>query len=151
MGQTDDILIVKAQSAAERAACFAVREEVFIKGQNVPREREQDGLDDEALHFLASYKGQPVGTARVRFKDNGEKAKIERVAVLSSVRGQRIGEKLMRYIEADSDISTKPIIILEAQSYIVPFYERLGYKASGEEFMDANIPHRFMSKSKARS
>jgi predicted GNAT family N-acyltransferase len=26
----------------------------------------------------------------------------------------------------------------------VPFYERLGFRAQGEEFLDAGIPHRYM-------
>jgi predicted GNAT family N-acyltransferase len=150
MGQTDDILIVKAQTPAEREACFAIREEVFIKGQNVPVERERDGLDDEALHFLATNKGKPVGTARVRFKDEVT-AKVERVAVVESARGLKIGKKLMQFIEMDDAVKSRPKIILQAQSYIVPFYESLGYEAYGDELMDVGIPHRNMSKQKVQS
>ncbi|MFY9286894.1 MAG: GNAT family N-acetyltransferase [Alphaproteobacteria bacterium] len=145
MGQTGDIFIAVAQSPEEREACYAIRKTVFIEGQKVPKERERDGLDDEAVHFLALYEGKPVGTLRVRFKDDAT-AKIERLAVLEAMRGKRIGEALMRFAEADPAISQKQKIILQSQSYIVPFYERLGYKASGEEFLDVGIPHRLMTK-----
>ena len=37
-------------------------------------------------------------------------------------------------------------IILNAQSYAVPFYEKLGYVITSPEFMDADIPHRAMEK-----
>ncbi len=35
---------------------------------------------------------------------------------------------------------------LHAQSYAVPFYEKLGYTVTSPEFMDAGIPHRAMEK-----
>lgn len=146
MGPTEDISIVKARSPDEREACFAIRNEVFVVEQKVPHERDRDGLDDAALHFLARRGREPVGTARVRFKDNGATAKIERVAIRKPARGLRLGAALMRFIEADDDIGQAARLILEAQTYIIPFYERLGYKASGDEFMDAGIPHRLMSK-----
>ena len=37
-------------------------------------------------------------------------------------------------------------ITLEAQCYTIPFYEKLGYTAHGEVFLDANIKHRHMSR-----
>ncbi len=35
-------------------------------------------------------------------------------------------------------------VYLGAQTHAVPFYERLGYAAFGEEFDDAGLPHRHM-------
>jgi predicted GNAT family N-acyltransferase len=34
--------------------------------------------------------------------------------------------------------------VLHAQTYVISFYERLGYTAEGEVFYEANIPHRKM-------
>ena len=36
--------------------------------------------------------------------------------------------------------------LLRSQAHYFPFYERLGYTAYGDEYLDCNIPHRFMSK-----
>ena len=36
--------------------------------------------------------------------------------------------------------------ILAAQTHAIGFYEALGYVPFGDEFMDAGIPHRNMSK-----
>ena len=37
-------------------------------------------------------------------------------------------------------------IVLNTQSYAIPFYEKIGYVITSPEFMDADIPHRTMEK-----
>ena len=44
----------------------AVRNEVFIQEQGVPKDVEWDGQDEDAIHFLAlNQAGQAVGCARL--------------------------------------------------------------------------------------
>jgi ElaA protein len=150
MSRTDAIFVARAKTPKEKEACFAIRHEVYIEEQKVLPEEDRDGQDDLALHFLASCENKPVGTARVRFKDGGKTAKIERLAVCRAARGKGFGETIMRAIETDNDVKKASLFVLEAQSYLVPFYERLGYQTSGAEFMDVRIPHRFMSKENRR-
>lgn len=114
-----------------------------MREQNVPIEEERDEFDAAALHFLALRNGMGIGTARVVLKDNGATAKIGRVAVLRSARGLGVGAALIRHIEGSVDAATYS---LDAQTHALPFYERLGYSAHGEEFMEAGIPHFHMSK-----
>jgi predicted GNAT family N-acyltransferase len=146
MSRTDPIFVARARTPEEREACFAIRREVFVEEQQVLPEEDRDGLDDKALHFLASLDRKPAGTARVRFRDEGTTARIERLAVRKEARGCGIGEAVMKAVEADGEVGSASRFVLAAQTYIVPFYERLGYKAEGEEFMDARIPHRLMTK-----
>ena len=134
--------------------CLALRREVFVSGQGVPLEREIDGLDHEAEHFLALEEkgggrttGRPVGTARLRIVDG--RAKIERVAVEAPSRGRRIGRRLMEAVEARALAVGAREAILNAQLDVVPFYLGLGYHAEGDVFEDAGIPHRAMRKSLA--
>jgi predicted GNAT family N-acyltransferase len=125
------------------AACFAIRLTVFVDEQKVPLEEERDEHDPTALHFLALLEGEPAGTARVLIKDAGRLAKITRVAVLASARGTGVGAALMRHIHAAVPAAS---FTLDAQLRALPFYERLGYRAEGPEFMEAGIPHRRMVK-----
>ena len=37
-------------------------------------------------------------------------------------------------------------VVLGAQTQAIPFYEKLGYKVFGPEYLDAGIPHRDMKK-----
>ena len=109
-------------------------------------EYEIDHDDDEALHFLALHEKRPVGTARVVLKDEGQIAKIGRMAVVCEMRGKGFGAAIMQAIEADPDVQRTNRLVLEAQTHAIPFYEKLGYVAAGDVYLDCNIPHRFMSK-----
>lgn len=142
----------------ELEAVFAVRMKVFVEEQKVPPEEELDSYDDAALHFLIgaqrlAVEGQItekfmiVGTARLIDKEMGT-GKIGRVAVLKEYRGKGLGAKLMRCIEGEASRRGFRRLILEAQVSAIPFYEKLGYVAEGEVFLDANIEHRLMSKEK---
>jgi len=132
-----------AFTAPEFAHCFELRLAVFVQEQNVPLEEERDEHDPAALHFLASEHGVALGTARVVLKNAGAAAKIGRVAVAKTARGRGIGAALMRHIETAVPARE---FLLDAQTHALRFYERLGYRAEGEAFMEAGIPHRHMRK-----
>lgn len=117
-----------------------IRKTVFIEGQNVPVERERDGLDAEADHYVGYGNGQPVATARVRHIEEGT-AKIERVAVLPGYQGKHYGLDLMQHILDHLRAQDIEKAVLEAQTYAQAFYEKLGFTATGDIFEDANIPH----------
>jgi predicted GNAT family N-acyltransferase len=127
-------------------ACFQIRDEVFVIEQNVPVTRERDEHDSTAIHFLVLDDGKPVGTARVVLTDKAATAKIGRVAVIASMRGNGIGKILMKAIEENLRLRHVTRFALDAQTHALQFYERLGYDAYGDEFMDAGIPHRHMTK-----
>lgn len=53
---------------ADRAACFAVRTEVFVIEQSVPESIEYDAYDAVAVHVLAEGPdGTPLGTGRLLY------------------------------------------------------------------------------------
>lgn len=132
---------VFTDAAFER--CIEIRLEVFVAEQNVPLEEERDEYDATALHFLATEDGAALATARVILKNNNATAKIGRVAVRKPARGRGIGAALIRHIEKEVPATE---YLLDAQSHALAFYERLGYAAYGDEFMDAGIPHFHMRK-----
>lgn len=137
--------VSRITAEADFEAALALRREVFIEEQDVPEDLEIDGRDEEATHFLARADGDPVGTARLR--DYGEGvAKVERVAVRESHRGEGWGERIMSAVETYARDAGYDRIRLAAQVPVVGFYERLGHEVVSEEFMDAGIPHRSMEK-----
>ena len=125
------------------AACRALRRTVFIEEQGVSEANEVDEFDGEALHLLATQDGRPVGTARLLPK--GETLKIGRVCVLSEMRGQGLGASLiLKALEVGRESGGFKKALLGSQSHAVPFYERLGFTAFGQEYDDAGLPHRDM-------
>ncbi|GDX39925.1 acetyltransferase [Armatimonadota bacterium] len=138
------------QTAEERSAVFALRMLVFVEEQRVPIEEELDAYDITATHFLIRKAPAPentedgvVGTARLIDKGHGT-GKIGRVAMHIEHRGVGAGAKLMLYIEEFARLEGYTELLLEAQTYAIGFYEKLGYVAEGDIFMDCDIPHRLM-------
>ncbi|WP_311062907.1 GNAT family N-acetyltransferase [Halomonas sp. DWK9] len=121
------------------AAASQIRRVVFIDEQHVPQEEEWDGRDADCLHFVALLNDEPVGTARLL--PDGH---IGRVAVLRSARGTGIGYQLMEATIEAARSAGHTHAALSAQLHALAFYERLGFVAHGEVFMDAGIPHREM-------
>ena len=120
--------------------CMAIRSNVFIEEQQVAPSEEQDGKDNDARHFAAMQGDEVVGTCRVRLL--GSAAKIERVAVVKECRNRGIGAILMRYVLQElKSLTDVRLFKLSSQAHAVPFYERLGFRAHGPEYMDAGIPH----------
>ncbi|GAA4784290.1 GNAT family N-acetyltransferase [Streptomyces sanyensis] len=145
-----------AAGPADRAACFAVRREVFVTEQRVPEEIEYDAHDAEdaaTVHVLAvRADGTPLGTGRLLHgpaaasrtgADPGVGA-LGRLAVTRSARGLGVGAALVRAVEDAARALGLAAVDLHAQTHALGFYERLGYRAYGAEFPDAGIPHRSM-------
>jgi len=130
-------------TAAEMEAARRVRRLVFIEEQAVPEDLEWDELDAAARHYGLCVAGEVVGTARLVLKAGGV-GKIGRVAVLREFRGAGGGAALMRHVMVEARALGCGELVLDAQVPVIPFYERLGFAAEGEEFMDAGIPHRRM-------
>ena len=115
----------------------AIRHEVFVIGQNCPEEMEWE-FEEESTHFLIFYNEKAVATARHRKTEKG--FKLERFAVLNSERGKGFGNIVLKAILNDlSDY--KGEIYMHAQTEVIPFYEKMGFKKSGEEFEEAGIMH----------
>ncbi|MBA1444036.1 MAG: GNAT family N-acetyltransferase [Chromatiales bacterium] len=120
-----------------------VREIVFVHEQHVPPTLEWDGLDEDALHLLAVEPGtgEPIGTSRLL-----RTGQIGRMAVIRSWRGRGVGKALLQKLLVIADQNSYPGLFLNAQSTALSFYAQHGFVAEGDEFMDAGIPHRRMTK-----
>ncbi len=135
--------ITVTQTPAEREACYDIRKAVFVQEQAVPLELEIDKYDDVATHFLLrDAEGTPLATARLL--DKHGLAKIGRVAVMQEARGRGLGLRLMQFVVDEAQKRGFTEAVLDSQTYAIPFYERLGFTAEGEEFDDAEIPHFLM-------
>ena len=137
--------VILAQTPAERDACYDIRKAVFVQEQAVPLELELDEYDDSAVHFLLRDEVQtPLATARLL--DKHGLAKIGRVAVLKEARGRGLGLGLMQFVLEEARRRGFTEAVLDSQTYAIPFYERLGFTAEGDEFDDAGIPHFLMQR-----
>ena len=133
-----------ARDAEEVRAALALRLEVFVVEQSVPVEEEVDEHDDTALHLVAVEDGRVVATARVVME--GDTAKLGRVAVATPARRRGIAGRLIAASEAHARARGATRVARAAQTGALPLYEKAGYTAYGERFMDANLEHLMMEK-----
>jgi len=130
------IKVEKIEDPKLESIAFAIRRQVFVEEQNVSQERES--MDDaEAIHYLATVNGLPAGAARYRIMEKG--AKIERIAVLSSYRGKKVGEAILKKILGD--LKSEKNIYLYAQVNASAFYIKNGFELTQNFFLDAGIEH----------
>jgi predicted GNAT family N-acyltransferase len=120
-------------------AAFNLRRDVFIGEQNVPLDEEFDADDLTAHHLVAIRDGEVCGTLRVIY--TAEYVKIGRVAVGRPWRGLGIASALMARAMEDHAHARQNRFHLAAQKDKLPLYERFGFKAYGDEFLDVDIPH----------
>lgn len=139
------IIINRCSSEEKFASAKSVRRQVFVVEQGI-NEAIEGSDDNKCDHFVAYLNNEPVGAARINYPENGV-AKIERMAVLSKVRGAGIGSKLLNsmieYLESKKDIVD---IILDAQSHAKGFYKKFGFDQDGEMFEEVGLPHIKMRK-----
>lgn len=136
---------VQTITTKDKKDVFAIRTKVFVEEQHVPIDLELDEYEQEAVHFLASVDDEPAGVARMRWIDD-RTAKAERVAVLIPFRGCGVGRELMLALEKYAKFEQATSVKLHAQLTAQSFYERLGYEAFGDNFLDAGIEHIAMRK-----
>jgi predicted GNAT family N-acyltransferase len=122
------------------AALAEIRRRVFIEEQSVPEALEWDGLDEGAMHVLASDgANRAIGCARML-----PQGKIGRMAVLPEWRGSGVGRAMLETLIALARAQELSEVSLSAQTHAIPFYEQAGFRICSEIYDDAGIPHRDM-------
>ena len=135
------IIILETDYSDHREIIKLIRNEVFVKGQNVPESIEIDGKDDDCKHVILIVDGMPAGTGRIE-KDGH----IGRVAVLEEFRGNNYGTGIMEKLEETALKEGLDQVYLNSQKHAIQFYKKLGYRTVGEYFTEAGILHKKMIK-----
>ncbi|MEZ4796996.1 MAG: GNAT family N-acetyltransferase [Flavobacteriaceae bacterium] len=124
-----------------------LRVEIFCVEQNCVYQ-DLDGKDEKALHVIGKKDNKIIAYTRV-FKpgDYFKEASIGRVVVRKEERQHKYGYDIMEAsLQAVSDNFQVTTIKLSAQTYLRKFYNNLGFKEIGEEYLEDNIPHIAMVK-----
>lgn len=125
-------------------AVMKIRQEVFVVEQDCPY-LDADDKDQEALHVLGiDENGElqaytrliPMGISYPNYTSIG------RVITSLRIRGKKQGVPLMQF-SIDECLKAWPghSIKISAQTYIVKFYNSLGFQETGDEYLEDGIPH----------
>jgi predicted GNAT family N-acyltransferase len=119
-----------------------IREKVFIEEQKVTSQLEWDGLDEEAIHFLAYQDEKAIGCARALVIENH--MQLGRMAVLKEYRNQGIGSALIEKAMITAKLNQLSKILISAQCHAIDFYKKFGFEVTSEVYLDAGISHQDM-------
>ena len=119
----------------------AIRTEVFIDEQKIPRDMEWDDADAECLHAVAFNRlGMPLATGRLLQHAPGI-ARIGRMASVQSLRGSGVGRAVLDALMLAARDRGDTKVMLHAQTTASAFYARAGFAVSGPVFDEAGIAH----------
>ncbi len=147
-----EISVKAVEGEGELFQALAIREVVFIEEQGVPESLERDEEDSAAYHLLVSAGKHAVGTGRLVASpppegEPGNWGRVGRMAVVSSHRRNGLGTMLLSGLEGEARRRGYQGILLHAQTAVMEFYIRQGYRAQGPVFEEAGMPHVEMQKS----
>jgi GNAT superfamily N-acetyltransferase len=103
-------------------------------------EHEKDNLligafEDETMLGCCMLVEEKPGTVRLR-----------QMAVLNDLQGKGIGKALMQFAENLARDRGYKLLTMHARKNAIGFYEKMGYKIRGDEFVEVTIPHYVMEK-----
>ena len=126
----------------EHESLTMIREKVFIEEQKVTSQLEWDGMDKEAIHFLAFKNKKAIGCARAFEIENY--MQLGRMAVLKEYRGEGVGTALIEKAITTAKLNQLSAIYISAQCHAIDFYKKFGFEITSDIYLDAEIPHRDM-------
>ena len=103
-------------------------------------DREKDNI-----HIGVFKDGELLGCCML-IPDGSEKMRLRQMAVLNELQGKGIGKELIGFAESYSRRNNYKILSMHARKTAAGFYQKLGYKIIGDEFIELSIPHYIMEK-----
>jgi ribosomal protein S18 acetylase RimI-like enzyme len=73
--------------------------------------------------------------------------RLRQMAVLNDLQGKGIGRALMNFAENIARDRGYRAIRMHARTNAIGFYEKVGYRVKGDQFIEVSIPHFLMEKS----
>lgn len=92
-------------------------------------------FDDDKLEGCCMLVQKGEGTLQLR-----------QMAVISGLQGKGIGRVLMQFAENIARDRGYKKVIMHARKTALGFYEKLGYRKTGNEFLEVTLPHFVMEK-----
>ena len=117
---------------------YRLRVSVFVVEQNCAYQ-EVDDEDKKAYHVCLYENEKLMAYCRV-FPRNGTQALIGRVTAVERRKGLGTRVVFLAMETAREKLGAESLAV-EAQTYAVPMYEKLGFVKCSEEYLEDGIPH----------
>ena len=103
-------------------------------------ETEKDNL------LMAAYEDDHLLGCCMLVEEDPQTVRLRQMAVLNDLQGKGVGSALMHFAENLARDRGYRRITMHARKNALGFYEKMGYKQVGNEFVEITIPHYVMEK-----
>lgn len=130
---------------AEYRQMVKLRHEILRKPLGLSFSSEE--LEEEKEHLLiAAFEDDRILGCCMLIEERPGVARLRQMAVLNDLQGKGIGRALMNFAENIARDQGFKTICMHARANAVGFYEKVGYRVAGEQFIELSIPHLMMEK-----
>ena len=128
-----------------------LRQQVFVVEQDCPYQ-DADEKDKDSHHLLGYIDDSLVAYLRlVKPGVSYKEMSFGRIVTAQNQRGTGLGIALMNEgIEQSNQLYGTSVNRISAQSHLLPFYQKFGFKSTGKEYLEDDIPHTEMLLSKKK-
>lgn len=107
-----------------------------------------DELESEKENMLiAAFEEERILGCCMLLEEEPGIIRLRQMAVLNDLQGKGVGRALMNFAENLARDRGFRSIRMHARLNAVGFYEKVGYKVKGDQFIEVTIPHYVMEKS----
>lgn len=101
---------------------------------------------EKANMHMAAYEDERMLGCCMLVEEDPQTVRLRQMAVVNDVQGKGIGRALMSFAENLARDRGYKKITMHARKNALGFYEKMGYKKKGEEFVEITVPHYVMEK-----
>lgn len=107
-----------------------------------PKELEEESKD----LLIAAFEEEKMLACCLLTQTDNKTVRLRQMAVQNNLQGKGIGASLMNFAENLARDRGYKTLTMHARKEAIGFYEKQGYKITGDEFVEVTIPHFVMEK-----
>ena len=107
---------------------------------------EEELVSEKNEILIASFEEDEILGCCVLSPCGNNKIRLRQMAVKDEVQGKGIGASIIAFAENLAKDKGYQYIIMHARDSAIGFYEKFGYKITGDTFYEVNLPHHIMEK-----
>lgn len=124
---------------------ITLRNEILRKPLNLSLQADELNNEKNDILIGAFDEEKMLGCCLLTPIDN-DVVRLRQMAVQNNLQGKGIGASMMNFAENIARDKGYKKLMMHARKSAIGFYEKLGYKVSGNEFLEITIPHFIMEK-----
>lgn len=102
-------------------------------------------MEKESI-LIGAFEDEKILGCCMLIRSGNKEIRLRQLAVLNNLQGKGIGKALLQFAENIARDSGHKKMTMHARKTSVPFFEKLGYRVCGDEFLEITIPHFDMEK-----